>query len=141
MSSSSNKINSKYVVLGVFVVSLIVFVISVVPTAYFASGNSLVGTAGQPPNPDEPTEPLEPSTENGNSVPALDRGVSIISGIITIVSGVLGLQTTRSGFAALKAKEIDKEMQMREIEILRLELELEKQKKNREARKTRAKKK
>lgn len=57
-----------------------------------------------------------------------DSSISIVSGVVSILSAAYGIQLTRSEFAKLKAAQIDRDMQMKEIEKLRLELELEKQK-------------
>lgn len=119
----------------IFIVSLLIFIFSLVPGAFFVSTVNLSGTAGGPDTPSIP------STNDQVNLAVFDSGVSIVSGILSILAAAYGIQLTRSEFAKLRAIQIDSDMQRREIEKLRLELELEKQKKARVARKTRAKKK
>lgn len=117
-----NESNRKVYITIVFFVSLLIFILSLFPGAYFVSTVDLSGTAG-----DSGTPPT-PSTNDPINLSVFDNGVSIISGMVSILSAVYGITLTRSEFAKLKAAQIDREMQMQEIEKLRLELELEKRK-------------
>ena len=118
-----NDENKKFYTIAIFVVSLPIFISSLVPGKYFVSSIDLSGAAGVPNNPEQPptTDPI--------SITAVDSGVSIISGVLSILAALYGIVLTRSEFAKLKAVQIDREMQRQEIEKLRLELELEKQRK------------
>lgn len=104
----------------IFIVSLLIFIFSLIPGAFFISTVNLSGAAGVSDNPsDAPAnDPI--------SVTTFDSSVSIASGVVSILSALYGIQLTRSEFAKLKAAQIDREMQRQEIEKLRIELELEK---------------
>lgn len=107
---------------GVFLVSLVIFVISLIPATYTTSSLLLSGTAGGPDsNPSNSPEPLPPLSP-------INDGLSIISGLVTVFSSLYAIQISRS---QAKQRLIDRDMQLREVEILKLELELEKTKKNR----------
>jgi hypothetical protein len=99
---------------SVFLGSLLIFVISLLPSAYI-TGSYLAGAAGANSEPID-TIPMS----------SFERGLSLLSGLVTVVSGIYAIQKTRS---ELKIKEMDDKMQMREIEKLHLELELEKRRK------------
>lgn len=109
----------------VFIISLLIFIFSLIPGAIFVSTVNLSGSAGIGGSSETPSTP---PANDPISVTTFDSSVSIASGIVSILSAVYGIQLTRSEFAKLKAAQIDREMQMQEIEKLRLELELEKQK-------------
>lgn len=108
---------SKKVVESIFLVSFLVFVISIIPATYSTSSALLSGTAGEPANtPEEAPSPLAPISD----------GISILSGVVAVISSVYAIQVTRS---ETRRKEIDRDMQLREVEILKLELALEKERK------------
>lgn len=117
----------------VFIVSLLIFIFSLIPGAFFVSTVNLSGSAGVGGSTETPSTP--PSNDPIN-LATFDSSVSIVSGILSILTAIYGIQLTRSEFAKLKSVQIDSDMQRREIEKLRLELELEKQKE--EKRKQRA---
>lgn len=119
----------------IFFISLLIFIFSFVPGAFFASNIDLSGAAGGGGSSGSP--PTPPSNDPIN-LSTFDNSVSIVSGVLSLLSAIYGIQLTRSEFAKLKAAQIDREMQRQEIEKLRLELELEKQKEAK--RKERAKK-
>jgi len=109
----------------VFIVSLLIFIFSLIPGAFFVSTVNLSGSAGVGGSTETPSTP--PNNDPIN-LATFDNSVSIVSGILSMFSAAYGIQLTRSEFAKLKLAQIDQEMQRQEIEKLRLELELEKQK-------------
>jgi hypothetical protein len=118
MSGESSK---KVYTTVVFIISLLIFIFSLFPGMFFMSAVGLTGTAGVPDDPSSPSAaPI--------NMDIFDSGISIVSGVVSILSAAYGIQLTRSEFAKLKAAQIDRDMQIREIEKLRLELELEKEK-------------
>ncbi len=117
----------------VFIVSLLIFIFSLVPGAFFVSTVGLSGAAGAGGSSETPPPP--PGNDPIN-LDTFDSSVSIVSGVLSILTAIYGIQLTRSEFAKLKSVQIDSDMQRKEIEKLRLELELEKQKE--EKRKKRA---
>lgn len=122
--------NRKVYTAVVFIISLLIFIFSLVPGAFFVSTVNLSGTAG------DPNAPSDPSVIEPINLTVYDSSISIVAGIVSILAAVYGIQLTRSEFAKLRAAQIDSDMQRKEIEKLRLELELEKQKE--EKRKKRA---
>ncbi len=129
MSKSNTTVKSSNIVTGVFLVSLIIFVIGLLPASY--SAGYLFGTAGVE---SDPTTPVVPSADNTPETP-FEKFLGILPGIVTVVTGLYGVQIARAQFMGqkmiLKKAEIESDMQKREIEKLFLELELEKQKSQR----------
>lgn len=107
----------------VFMASLLIFILSLIPGMFFVSTVDLSGSAGVP----DPSS--TPPSNDPINLATFDNSVSIVSGVVSILAAAYGVQLTRSEFAKLKTSQIDREMQRQEIEKLRLELELEKQKK------------
>ncbi len=119
----SNEADKKVYTAGIFIASFIIFIFSLFPGAFLLGEAADLGLSGAAGSPD--TSPPS-ATVNPINLSNLDNGMSIASGLISILAAVYGIQLTRSEFAKLKASQIDKEMQRQEIEKLRIELELEK---------------
>lgn len=108
---------SKIIAQSIFLISLVIFVISIIPATYTTSSIVLSGGAGAPSaSPREAIPPLSP----------INDGLSIISGFVTVFSSFYAIQISRS---ESRRKQLDRDMQIREVEILKLELALEKEKK------------
>ena len=108
---------SKIIAQSIFFISLVIFVISIIPATYTTSSIVLSGTAGAPSeSPGEAIPPLSPINDT----------LSIISGFVTVFSSFYAIQISRS---ESRRKQLDRDMQLREVEILKLELALEKEKK------------
>lgn len=119
----SNEADKKVYTAGIFIASFVIFIFSLFPGAFLLGEAVDLGLSGAAGSPDTGS----PSAQNDPiNLSSLDNGMSIASGVISILAAVYGIQLTRSEFAKLKASQIDKEMQRQEIEKLRIELELEK---------------